>query len=132
VRWIYSHSGLLGVAWAIVILVLCATPGQYIPSADWMELLSIDKLVHAAMFLVLALLIILSAVKRNKATPLNIAAIVTAGVFYGVILELMQAWYFSNRSSDWLDVTANSFGCFISLLFLRIIKRLKAELQQTT
>lgn len=37
--------------------------------------------------------------------------------FYGGLLEVMQATVFSQRSGDWLDFIANSFGCLMGLWF---------------
>lgn len=34
-------------------------------------------------------------------------------VAYGGLLEIMQATVFSNRSGDWFDFIANSFGCLM-------------------
>ncbi len=38
-------------------------------------------------------------------------------VAYGGLLEIMQATVFSNRSGDWLDFIANSFGCLLGFWF---------------
>ena len=37
-------------------------------------------------------------------------------VAYGGMLEVMQATVFSQRSGDWLDFIANSFGCIMGFL----------------
>jgi VanZ family protein len=88
-----------------------------------MELLSIDKLVHASIFFILTGLLLIYLIKTRRADPLRITAVVLAAVTYGVLLEIMQAKYFSNRSSDWHDVIANSAGCFAALAFVGKIKR---------
>ena len=44
---IYNYCGLLSVLWAILIFVLCATPGQYLPSEKWLELIAFDKALMA-------------------------------------------------------------------------------------
>jgi len=126
-QWVYRYSGWLSVTWTVVIFILCATPGQYIPSASWMEMLSVDKLVHASIFFILTGLFLMSLVKSGKANHLNISAAVLAAVIYGLMLEIMQAKYFSNRSSDWHDVIANSTGCFVALAFIGKIRKLSAS-----
>jgi glycopeptide antibiotics resistance protein len=120
-RFIYSNPLVLSCLWALVILALCATPGQFIPSVTWLEMLSFDKWVHAGIFFVLAALFFISCIKYNKGTAMFILAFVSA-VLYGILMELMQGWYLSDRSADWLDVIANSVGCVIALLFLRRLK----------
>ena len=54
----------LTLAWAMLILVLCAMPGRYFPEAGWLALLKIDKVIHAFMFFVLAVLIVLASSRR--------------------------------------------------------------------
>lgn len=45
-----------------------------------------------------------------------VVLVVAGAVLYGAALELMQATWFSNRSADWKDIVANSFGCVVALL----------------
>jgi hypothetical protein len=63
--FIYRHAGILLALWILFIFLLCSTPGQYIPSAGWMEMLSLDKLVHAGIFFVLCVLFFLFAFKQQ-------------------------------------------------------------------
>jgi VanZ family protein len=119
---LYRHAALFAVVWVLIILLLCATPGQYIPSADWMDLLSVDKLVHALMFFILNCLLFLTALKHHHSSKM-LAFYFFAAVIYGISLEVMQASMFSNRSSDWKDVIANTFGCLVALLFLKRISK---------
>lgn len=119
---IRQYSGTLSCVWALVIWVLCATPGEYIPSAFWMELLSIDKLVHVGMFFMLLSLAGLFAHKTRNETVLLITFFVLA-LAYGVLLEWMQAHVFSHRSADVLDILANSLGCLLALFWRKKVLR---------
>src|SRR6187402_1911664 len=101
-KFIYNYAGLLAIVWTLVIFGLCATPGQFIPSASWLELLSFDKWVHAGIFFVLSSLVILTAAKNGKTMPVVLCGI-AACIAYGGLLEIMQAKCFSNRSADWQD-----------------------------
>jgi VanZ family protein len=118
---IYKNAVVWALLWALVIFILCATPGQYIPSANWLELLSFDKLVHASMFFILTTLLFIVAVKYNQ-QKLTIAVYFLIAVMYGGSLEIMQALYFSNRSADWKDMVANTFGCVVALLCLKKLR----------
>jgi VanZ like protein len=118
---IYKNVRLFAFLWAAVIFILCATPGQYIPSADWLELLSFDKFVHATMFFTLSALLFAIAVKYGQSKTI-IALYFLIAVLYGGSLEVMQAKIFSNRSADWKDMFANTFGCVVALLFLKKIR----------
>src|SRR5687768_4942469 len=120
-KFIYKHPVTLSVVWALIIFGLCATPGQYIPSADWLELLSIDKWVHAGIFLVLTSLLFVVAIKFRQNNWI-IALYCLICIVYGVSLEIMQATCFSNRSADWKDIIANTFGCLVALLLFKQLK----------
>ena len=112
---IKKRPHLFTTVWALFILVLCATPGQYIPSANWLELLSFDKFVHAFIFFVLSVGLLLIA-KQQSASLFKTTLLVFIAVAYGVAIEWMQAHWFSNRSADVLDSVANSTGCAVAWL----------------
>jgi len=124
---IYRHSGVFAILWAFIIFVLCATPGQYIPSASWLDLLSIDKLIHASIFFILTMLFLITAIKKNQSNS-KVFGYVTICIAYGSVLEWMQATFFINRSADWQDIIANSVGCLIALFLFKKIKNI-IELQ---
>jgi VanZ family protein len=46
-----------------------------------------------------------------------------SGVLYGGLLEIMQAKCFTNRSADWQDFVANSFGCVVAILVFKKLKK---------
>lgn len=109
-----NHSYKLSIIWALIIFTLCAMPGRFIPSTSWLELLSFDKWVHAGMFFVLVALLGI-AVKTHRQEQLFYFYF-TLCLLYGAALEIMQAKFFSERSADWYDVFANSFGCLVALI----------------
>jgi len=112
-QFIYKHSKALLLFWVLFILFLCATPGQYIPSADWMEMLSVDKAVHAFIFFVLCALLLLRSFQLEKGDAVLVLYILAA-ILYGVSLEYMQAAFFSQRAFDYFDMLANTFGCLLA------------------
>jgi hypothetical protein len=121
-KLIYKNSPVLAFIWAAIIFALCATPGQYIPSANWLELLSFDKWVHASMFYILCSLLFLVSLKFEQTKKWLIIYFFIC-VLYGGLLEIMQAKCFTNRSADWQDFVANSFGCIVAVLFFNRVKR---------
>lgn len=121
-KFLIKNSGWLAIAWLLIIFLLCATPGQYIPSADWLDLLSFDKFVHASMFFILCSLWFIYVLK-TKTSKWVFVLIILLAISYGGLLELMQAKLFSNRSADWKDFVANSFGCLVALLLIGKIHR---------
>jgi VanZ family protein len=116
-----KRPGLLVSVWTAVIFLLCAFPGDYIPSANWLDLLSVDKLIHAGIFFVLCFLFIGYAVKNGKRRFVSV--FVFAAMGYGIALEFMQGYCFRNRSLDWKDMVANSIGCVVAYLLIKKITR---------
>ncbi|MDP1801053.1 MAG: VanZ family protein [Bacteroidota bacterium] len=123
---IYKNSLVFSIIWAAIIFALCATPGHFIPSVNWLELLSFDKWVHATMFFILSSLLFLVVIKRKQPKQYMIIYFLVC-VLYGGLLELMQAKCFSNRSADWQDFVANSFGCIVATLFFKKLKNIFAN-----
>jgi VanZ family protein len=128
IKRIFKNPELSAISWAIVIFILCATPGRYIPSASWLEILSFDKFVHAGIFFVLCSLCFLIVIKRNQANTF-LYVYVLVGIIYGTSLEFMQANYFSERSADWQDIVANSTGCLLALTLVNKLKKRHKEIR---
>lgn len=120
---LHKHPYKLSALWALVIFILCSTPGRFIPSVSWLELLSFDKWVHAGVFFVLVSLLGI-AVKVHGQNKKKFYFYFMLSVVYGGLLEIMQAKVFSERSADWYDMIANSFGCLLALLMHRKITSL--------
>ena len=118
---IYKNAVAFAIAWCAIIFVLCATPGHLVPSAKWTVLLSIDKLVHAIIFFVLCGLLLLAIIKY-KASKAWLVIVFLASVAYGGLIELLQATCFINRSGNWQDFIADTFGCLIAVLSFKKIK----------
>ena len=113
ISFVYKKSPWLAVCWTAIIFILCCTPGRFIPTTNWLELLSFDKFVHASIFFGMSVLWLITLLKYNKITTLNTIIVLAGCIAYGGSLEIMQATVFSQRSGDWLDFIANSFGCLM-------------------
>lgn len=95
--------------WALLILVLCLIPGKDLPEWGWFDLLDLDKLVHAGMFFVLALLLALAF--RNAGRPKRwLLAAALIAIAYGIGTEIMQGLEAMGRRTDPMDMLANSVG----------------------
>ena len=128
IKLLLKYSLLAAIVWTLIIFILCCTPGKYVPTAHWLELLSFDKFVHASIFFTLTFLWLLVGFKKNKLSLSFMIFIIIACIGYGGLLEIMQAKAFSERSGDWLDFIANSFGCLIGVWFF---SKQKFRLSQT-
>lgn len=112
------------IAWAAFILLLYSVPGDDIPSFDWMNLFSADKMAHVFVFLMMVL-ILQVALKRqpssrraaNHAWQLALGF----GLVYGGVLELFQGVYSTGRFSDPIDFAANSLGSVLGIATFTLI-----------
>jgi hypothetical protein len=118
-----QHPYKFAILWALIIFGLCSTPGRFIPTTSWLELLSFDKWVHASIFFILVILFVL-AITIHKQNPKLVYLAILSSIAYGGLLEIMQAKVFSERSGDWLDFIANSFGCLMALIFYKKVLKL--------
>lgn len=95
--------------WAAVILFLCLLPGSKLPEWDWFALLDLDKLVHAGLFFIQALL--LARAFHARGTPVRwLLWSLVITVLYGLATEFMQGLEAMGRRTDINDMIANSVG----------------------
>lgn len=105
-------------AWALVILVLCLIPGKTLPEWNWFALLDLDKLVHAGMFFVLAILLAQALLDHGSPVRFIVWACVIS-IGYGMATEFMQGLEAMGRRTDINDMIANSVGSLLAAVYLR-------------
>lgn len=106
--------------WSILATFLCGTNGHNIPQFSITNLFGIDKLAHMLLFGTETFLIAI-ATKKLDAYKSNFKIILPAfliGTMFGIIIEILQATVFINRSFDYLDMLANTIGCALAWLIL--------------
>jgi len=123
IKLIIKYSLQAAVLWTLIIFVLCCTPGQYIPTTNWLELLSFDKFVHLSIFFGLVFLWSLAINQIKTRTKSLKYTILISAIIYGGLLEIMQATVFSHRSGDWFDFMANTTGCILAWWFFDRINK---------
>lgn len=111
--------------WALVIFVLTILPTNKIPHPpDWN--ISIDKLVHFGLFMILSLL--LHFKQHAKAKLLGQQQLIWMTllmVIYGLLLEMAQILV-PTRNFSWLDLIADALGAIAgNFIYLRIVKLTK-------
>ena len=113
---IYKYAYL----WAILATFLCGTNGHNIPPFSFTNLFGIDKLAHMLLFGTETFLIAIAAIKldTNKNSFHVIFPAFLMGTVFGIIIEILQATVFTNRSFDYLDMLANTIGCALAWLIL--------------
>ncbi|MGB0176943.1 MAG: VanZ family protein [Owenweeksia sp.] len=101
-------------------------PGHNIPSL--LHSMN-DKLIHAAIYFVAAVLIYLGFIRYQFVNPISREAlwfIVIGCTFFGGMLELVQNYVVPSRTGDWLDFLSNTCGSITGVLIMRISHRIKA------
>lgn len=113
------------IAWALLILVLMGTPGNYFPTVtsfwDW---LSVDKLVHVFVFGIFSFLILRSISPQYFASNKRYVFVATAigvALAYGLLTEVLQAHVFTGRNGNAYDFFADGIGAFAGWLAFRLV-----------
>ncbi|MES2621452.1 MAG: VanZ family protein [Bacteroidota bacterium] len=109
--------------WAALILWLSLTPGSGLPK---IKIPNIDKVVHFAFYLFLALLVFYGWTRQNSFSALHhhrVFKIFFIVFTYGFTIEIIQELFTVNRHFEWLDIAANSTGAAIgSLISVKLFK----------
>ena len=118
-------------AWAIFILIICGIPGDKIPEMTFWQWLKPDKIVHLLIFGLLCFLMIRSFLALNTGSFFYKNAKILSlllTIFYGILIEILQATVFIHRSGDIRDAIANSIGAFVGLwIFGKMAKKVAGK-----
>jgi VanZ family protein len=106
------------IIWGLFIFILCAIPGKNLPQYSWAELFSVDKMVHFTLFFILILLLKKAWLLTSDGMHSQNLLAITIGVIYGGSLELMQSYFYTDRSGSWFDFLANGIGGNLRGVFL--------------
>ena len=86
-----------------------------------------DKIAHFAAYFLLYTLWYLS---MNKESRVKYFALLVLGcVAYGIVLELVQGEFTSERSADYLDAVANTVGVLSSVLVMYLLSKLNVKMR---
>ena len=113
-----------GIIWFFILLVLLCIPGSDLPKAeDWMQSLSIDKLIHTGLFGILSYLFMKPVTASGFCKPrkwriIIVIALATSG--WGLTTELIQENFVRGRNFEWLDWGADSLGALIALIINKL------------
>lgn len=87
-------------------------------------MLTFDKAAHAFVYAAFSFLWAVGFAKQYTYNflwryPKSCALVL--GLFYGVLMEVLQFSLFEGRSAEWADILANSIGCFIGIGIFQLI-----------
>ncbi|TSA35370.1 MAG: VanZ family protein [Porphyromonadaceae bacterium] len=103
---------IISLVWALLILILCAIPGDSLPKVPMFNIPNLDKIIHAALYFPLAFFLG-AEFDLSKRSILRISGpLLTMLIIslYGGLIEILQERFFINRSSDIMDFLADVIG----------------------
>ncbi len=120
----FLRHNLLGILWAIFILILCGLPGEQFQKS---HITNADKVIHTFLFAVLFFLLSVGFIKQRTFPYLRIntlSKVLIISMLYGLVIEVLQGAVFIGRSIDLYDAIFNGIGCLVGYgLFLAIYGR---------
>jgi hypothetical protein len=111
------------IIWFLIVFVLLFTPGRDLPKMDdWTEKIKLDKLVHMAIFGIMAFLFMIPVSRKklsldSKTNYLIIICILVC--IWGLLSEFIQRYWIVGRSFDMLDFAADSIGGIVAFFFTK-------------
>ena len=100
-----------------VSFILFTLPGDELPSANWLNIPHLDKLVHTCIFVTLCYTCFLFIKTWKHPINLGLTAVIIAMLLllYGVGIEFIQEAFVVHRSFELADIVADGSGCLIFL-----------------
>jgi len=107
------------IVWMILSTVAFCLPGSVLPKDNWLGKINADKWIHIGIFTIMVFLWCVPLLHRSAQKPLiRLFILITFALFgFGVLIELVQHFFISNRSFDWGDIGADTVGCLIGFFF---------------
>jgi VanZ family protein len=115
---------------ALIIMYLSLANSHTFDKVPLINIPNIDKVVHFGMYFSLMSVIIF----ENRKTIKSISLLFLTGLiplFYGILMEILQATLTVTRTGSFYDALANSAGILVSILLWLWIKPFKKELSDS-
>ena len=110
--------------WALIVLIIIAIPGSYIPkTSGFWELFSPDKIVHLGMFAPLSYLITRAVFRAHNRLKLAFSIASLIGIVYAIFTELLQYYVVSGRNGNIYDAIADIIGVVLGLLLYGWVRK---------
>lgn len=119
----FLRYNLPAILWAVVIFILCAIPGDDLPTTPFFNIPHFDKMVHAFLYAVLEYLLMFGFTKQyysNKILKCALGMSLILNISYGAVIEILQGTIFIERSTDIFDIMANASGAFFGLFIFKL------------
>lgn len=117
------------VLWSIIIIILSGIPGNMMPKVgDFWNLFKPDKIIHVFLYGIFFYLLLRCTAKQLRITVLEVKQILillTVGIIFAALTEVLQAKIFINRDGSLYDFIANMIGCLAGLTIYLVISKKK-------
>jgi len=108
------------IVWLAVVFFLSTMKVSDMPKVPLIDIPHFDKIIHFLMYFILATAWLIDDYKKIEAfDSRKLIIIFISSVFYGIFMELIQKVLIQERSGDFLDALANTFGVSIAFLLFK-------------
>ena len=114
----YKYSLIL----SLLILYLSLKNADDLNKVQFLNIPHFDKIAHFCMYFTLMSIFILET-RKSKVMNSSVLLLALFPLFYGIILEILQATLTTTRSGNVFDVIFNTLGILFSLIVWLLIKK---------
>jgi len=114
---------LSSIVWTVFIATVSLVPSSSFESRHF-NVEGLDKLIHVLLYLFFALFWTTGLKRQYKSKMIRKYAFhfsILGGFLFGLMLEILQAFFVQTRYFDWLDLIANGIGCIFGVLVFKLI-----------
>jgi len=108
-------------SWTILLVCLSLAPAESMPS---MGFFTWDKLLHAASYFTLTILIVWAYAGRLSLRGVSLGWICVPAILFGGLMEICQGLLTTNRTAELGDLLANATGVGFAMAALALRDRL--------
>lgn len=115
---ILFHKGVHAICWLVLTTVLCLLPGKDLPQ---IQIVNFDKAAHFFVFGMLCFLWIRflhPILAQHKPLTALILWVTVFTILYGIVMEIMQGAFYTDREADVYDIVANGLGAIVAGLIV--------------
>lgn len=114
-----------GIVWTGFVLIACLADGNSVSKTSFFNIPNKDKIAHFIFYFVFSVVWLQYLVTSCKHRSKNVLAgiIFVLAALVGGMVELMQYYFTSTRSADWMDVLANCSGSLAGIGIGKMISK---------
>jgi len=114
------RAKILAIVWTVLIATSCLLPASTFKEFSFDSLIGIDKIIHLTIYFGF---VILWALVTDQLTFKYRIILLSVGISYGILIEILQANMSLGRSYDLADIIANSIGCVLGIISIDFVRK---------